>query len=68
MDDDVVDELLSAHRPWTSGSPGCKDCGTNEPCAAQRAAAELVRMRNALGVYGLDWKFWQHEVPKEDDE
>jgi hypothetical protein len=27
-----------------------------------------VRMRNALGVYGLDWKFWQHEVPKEDDE
>jgi hypothetical protein len=45
---DIVDELMATHRNWTSGEQGCRDCGTSEPCVSQRAAAEIIRLRNML--------------------
>jgi hypothetical protein len=45
---DIVRRVRNEHRPWTSGSPGCKDCGTNEPCAAQEAANEVLRLSRLI--------------------
>lgn len=42
---DVIEHLLLSHRKWSSGSPGCRDCGTNEPCVSQRAADEIRQLR-----------------------
>lgn len=42
---DIAEQLVMTHRPWSSGSLGCRDCGTNEPCASQRAADEIRQLR-----------------------
>jgi hypothetical protein len=45
---EIIGRVRNEHRPWTSGSPGCKDCGTNEPCAAQEAANEVLRLSRLI--------------------
>jgi hypothetical protein len=45
---EIIGRVRNEHRPWTSGSPGCKDCGTNEPCAAQDAANEVLRLSRLI--------------------
>ena len=47
---EIIGRVRNEHRPWTSGSPGCKDCGTNEPCAAQDAANEVLRLSRLSNV------------------
>jgi hypothetical protein len=49
---DIAERLRAAHRPWTGGAAGCRDCGTSDPCASQRAADEIERLRRMLRPIG----------------
>jgi hypothetical protein len=52
MMNDIVEELRAAHPQWTSGLPGCSDCGTHEKCLGQRAADVIEKLRGLLTPIG----------------